>query len=127
MLENPELNVNKTEIYSLRRVSFFKNGFKFETSENLVDMTAMLIIFSTNDHQQVDKYNKWNFPSGPVFDEFWFDEKSTQYLFHSVNYKIGKEQIDIARIRATPEIRIHKQMTPNLVILGIPLTFVDKE
>ena len=36
-------------------------------------------------------YNNWDFPSGPVFDEFWFDENNTQFLFHSQNYIIGHD------------------------------------
>lgn len=69
-------------------------------------MFAMFIVFSTLNYKHTDLYDNWNFPTPPAFDEFWFDDKNTTFLYHSLNYEIGKDQIDIARIRVTPEIII---------------------
>ena len=70
----------------------------------------MFIVFSTLNYERNDLYmykgEAWNFPTPPEFDEFWFDDRNTTFLYHSLNYEIGKDQIDIARIRVVPEIII---------------------
>ena len=106
-LTNPYVDgvKNATHIY-LKRASFYKNGLKFEHSKKLDGLFAMFIVFSTLNYKNTTMYNNWNFPSPPAFDEFWFDDRNTTFLYHSLNYEIGKDQIAIARIRVTPEIMI---------------------
>ena len=70
-------------------------------------MSAMFIVFSTGNWTEKKIYNNWDFPTPEKFDAFWFDEKNTQFLYHALNYVIGKDQIAIARIRLTPEVQIY--------------------
>ena len=124
---NLNLNITKIEEISLKRVSFYKNGFKFEHNPVLYGMEGMFILFWTKDWDNSTKYNNWNFESGPQFDEFWFDEQGTQFLFHSSNYMINKHDIATARVRTTPEIEIRIDQKPKMVILGITITFENQE
>jgi len=64
----------------------------------------MFLIFSTEQYKNTTLYNNWDFPTPEKFDAFWFDERNTQFLYHALNYVIGKDQIAIARIRVTPEV-----------------------
>ena len=54
-------------------------------------MTAMFIIFHTGEYDQPTRYNNWNFINPPQFDEFWFNDTHTQFLYHALNYEIGKD------------------------------------
>lgn len=49
-------------------------------------MTAMFIIFSTEDMNQNELYDNWTFQTAEIFDKFWFDEDKTQFLYHTVDY-----------------------------------------
>lgn len=87
----------------------------------------MFIVFSTLNYENKELYDSWNFPSAAEFDQFWFDDRNTTFLYHSDSYVIGKDQIDIARIRVTPEILIKKNRKPKMVILGLTLSYSDTE
>ena len=89
-------------------------------------MTAMFIIFSTEDINKNELYSNWTFPTPESFDKFWFDENSTQFLYHSVDYIVGTNQMAIGKLRVVPEIKIYKNRDPGVVILGITISFKDR-
>lgn len=56
----------------------------------------MFIIFSTlgfENNTMAEHYGNWNFPTPELFDEFWFDQNNTQFLYHALNYVIGKDTL----------------------------------
>ena len=42
--EDPEGNVNLTDFFYFKRISYFKNGIKFDYSEKMIDMSTMYVI-----------------------------------------------------------------------------------
>ena len=45
---DPDEHVNLTQFFYFKRISYFKNGIKFEPSENLIGMNSSMVIFSTD-------------------------------------------------------------------------------
>ena len=83
--------VNQVYNISFERKSYMKNGFKFTHSEDLHDMYAMFMIFSTQLWRNETLYSNWDFKTPEDFDNFWFDSNNTQFIYHALNYWIGKD------------------------------------
>jgi len=55
------------------------------------------------DEGKENVYKEWKFPQTDDWNDFWFNEEKTQILYYSVEHIIGKQSLDIARIRLTPQ------------------------
>lgn len=86
----------------------------------------MFIIFTTLQWQEPEVYDSWNFPTAPDYDHFWFDVQNTTIVYHSNNHVIGKNQVDVARLRLAPEITTHAKNKPTTKVFGIVLGYEDE-
>jgi hypothetical protein len=73
----------------------------------------------------VTKYNNYNFSDAKYWNDFWFSEY-TNVLLDTIDYTIGKNEVQIATIRLIPSRFIEKAQEVKASALGIPYSFGDK-
>lgn len=109
----------------------FKRGSRFKNQISLVfdDLfkgnTVNLIICSVDSDELNNKlnYNGWIFEDKLIWESFWL-ASSTNVLYNSMEHELGKNSIEIAKIRGVPT-KIIKKFFEADTFLGIPMKYYN--
>jgi hypothetical protein len=70
-------------------------------------------------------YNGWIFKDALVWERFWL-AASTNVLYNSMDFELGKQTIEIAMIRGVPTRIIKNNFKANY-FLGFPISYLPDE
>ena len=107
--------------------SQYNQYLKFKFNKIFYGMRSKICIFHSKNYKNSTVFDNWEFKTTNEFDNFWFDQINSTLLMHSADFIIGKENVQVASIRVTPEIEIKKDFEVKSHVLGIPATYGDKE
>ena len=83
-------------------------------------------LFVTTLGQNATMFDNWNFKNANTFDDFWFDEKENFMIYQSEEHIIGRESIESAKLRVSPELTTKKGYVAKMYILGVAVQWKDE-
>ena len=118
--------MNDTEkvTVTFRRSISASHQIFIEFDDELKGLENFVYLWINKDRRQ-DAYNNWNFTKPGPWDSdenanMWYSSNSTN-LGHTVNYIIGKEQIEKINLEIQPIKYIYKDKNVSSSLLGITL------
>ena len=130
--EDNEKDWAKLENQAYTNITFdassqYNQYLKFKFDKIFDGMRSKFCVFHSKNYKNSTVFDNWKFKTTNEFDNFWFDQINSTLLLHSMDFTIGKENVQVASIRVTPEIKIQKDFVTKSSVLGIPTSYGDKE
>ena len=107
----------------------FRAQLRADFSHELDGFESFSWYFHSREHDQVQKYNNWNFTTAKLWDSveegFWFADNTTA-LWRTMNYVVGKQQVKGVTLKLEPN-RYQRKGKGDVKdrFLGIPISYND--
>lgn len=87
--------------------SAMTQGYHSGFHDDLKGMNTLGILFSCDKFYNETYYNRWNFSTPVLWDDFWFNAQDNSILHRTERFIVGKQSIEVAPIRLQPVIETY--------------------